>query len=155
MNRTLWKLGMGLVGGLIGTVMMQQMMKASGKLPYRLRPTQPKTDPGEFMIGKGEERVGLLRPAAHKAAVQGMHFGYGLVGPLALAAASRMMRFARREKPSCRARWWARWSGRLVTWAGCRRWGWCRLCIKCRSPRARRGCSDISPMARWPRCRWR
>ena len=88
MNRMMWKLGFGLVGGLVGTVMMQQMMKVAGRLPERVRPPMPTSDPGDVMVHKTENVVGALPRRMRKIAVQGMHFGYGALGPLALAAIS-------------------------------------------------------------------
>ncbi len=86
MKKTMLHLGAGLVGGLAGTLLMRQLMKAAPKLPERMRPPMPSSDPGEVMVHKTENVVGALPPALRKAAVQGLQFGYGAIGPLALAA---------------------------------------------------------------------
>lgn len=88
----LWELAAGLAGGLLGTQLMNAVMKRSGKLPEAMRPSPPKEDPGEFMVRQAEKLVHRsLPPRLHRAAVHSMPWAYGSVWPLAfsLLAAQR------------------------------------------------------------------
>lgn len=68
----------GAVGGALGTMFLLRAMKASRRLPERLKPTMPRKDPGDFMVSKVEELSGRPLPQrAHDALAQAMHFGYG------------------------------------------------------------------------------
>jgi hypothetical protein len=82
----LWELAAGLAGGLLGTELIKQTMKRSGKLPESLRPSPPKEDPGEFMVRHAESLVHrALPPKLHRAAVGSMPWAYGSVWPLAFS----------------------------------------------------------------------
>lgn len=91
MAKTLLKLWMGLVGGVAGTMAMQAIMKASGKLPEPIRPPMPARDPGQVMMEKAQTVVGTLPVKVHQVGAQGLHWGYGVVGPLAMAAVSSIL----------------------------------------------------------------
>jgi hypothetical protein len=68
----------GALGGAIGTGILLQGMKASRKLPERLKPTQVRMDPGEFMVSKVEELRGKPLPrTVRDVLARGMHWGYG------------------------------------------------------------------------------
>lgn len=75
----------GALGGAVGTAVLMRAMKASELLPIRLRPPQPRRDPGEFIVGKIERVRGKpLHRGARDALVQGMHWGYGVTSGLLL-----------------------------------------------------------------------
>lgn len=60
-------------------------MKATQKLPIRLQPTQPRKDPGEFMVMKLEQFRGKpLGRTLRDVVVQGLPWGYGMMSGLAL-----------------------------------------------------------------------
>lgn len=68
----------GVLGGAIGTALMLKGMKASQKLPERLKPTQVRRDPGEFMVSRVEQlRREPLPRALRDGLAQGMHWAYG------------------------------------------------------------------------------
>lgn len=79
----------GVLGGVVGTALLRQGLKASAKLPVRLQPTQVRKDPGDFMVMKLEEFRGkpLPRPVRDLIA-QGLHWGYGMTGGLVLGLAT-------------------------------------------------------------------
>lgn len=75
----------GVLGGAVGTALLQRGMKASQRLPERLRPPPVRKDPGEFMVSKLEELRGEPLPRGLRDFLaQGMHWGYGLTGGLVL-----------------------------------------------------------------------
>ncbi|MDI1480281.1 hypothetical protein [Polyangium sp. y55x31] len=79
----------GVVGGAVGTALMQRGMKASQRLPERLRPPAVRKDPGEFMVSKLEELRGRPLPRALRDVVaQGLHWGYGVTGGVVLGLAT-------------------------------------------------------------------
>jgi hypothetical protein len=71
----------GALGGAVGTALLLKGMKASQKLPERLKPTPVRRDPGEFMISKVEELRGKPLPRALRDSLaRGLHWGYGISG---------------------------------------------------------------------------
>jgi hypothetical protein len=92
MRDLLVRMGAGTVGGLAATWLMQRSMPLAGRLPARLRPPVPARDPGDYMMALAEKRVGRLSKKMHNRGVQGLHWGYGLAGPLLLAGLARALR---------------------------------------------------------------
>ncbi len=88
MRKTMLKIGAGAVGGVIGSWMIGKALALSQKLPPRFQPQQPTRHPGELIVEQGEKLIGRLRPKLHSGAVQGMHWAYGLIWPVGLAALS-------------------------------------------------------------------
>src|SRR5579884_2861236 len=86
MRKTMLKLAAGAVGSLVATWLMQKSMPLSKKLPEKLQPPMPNQDPGEFMVDQGEKIVGPVSPKLHSTAAHGLHWAYGLVWPVGLAA---------------------------------------------------------------------
>ncbi|AUX23803.1 uncharacterized protein SOCEGT47_043330 [Sorangium cellulosum] len=82
----------GVLGGTVGTALMLKGMKASQKLPERLKPPPVRRDPGEFMVSRVEQLRGApLRRGLHDALARGMHWGYGATsGALFGLATSRL-----------------------------------------------------------------
>lgn len=79
----------GIVGGALGTALLKQGMKATQRLPIRLQPTQPRKDPGEFIVMKLEQFRGKpLRRALRDVVVQGLPWGYGMTSGLVLGLAT-------------------------------------------------------------------
>ena len=91
MREMLIRLAAGAVGGAAATWLMQQAMRHAGKLPERVRPPAPSEDPGDFMVRQGERVVGPMRQNVHRRAAQGLHWAYGLSGPIALGALSGVL----------------------------------------------------------------
>lgn len=91
MRGTLIRLAAATVGGVMATWLMREGMKHAGRLPERVRPPMPREDPGEFMVRQGERIVGALRQDVHSRAVHGLHWAYGLSGPIALGALSGVL----------------------------------------------------------------
>lgn len=89
----------GVLGGALGTAMLMQGMKATQKLPIRLQPTQPRKDPGEFMVMRFEQIRGKpLRRTLRDVVVHGLHWGYGMTSGLVLGLAT-----SRRHVPTLRS----------------------------------------------------
>jgi len=75
----------GTVGGLVATAILREAARHAGKLPAQLQPPSPVEDPGEHMVGRFEHLVGRALPGPlHRGAAQGLGFGYGAIGPLAI-----------------------------------------------------------------------
>ncbi len=87
MRKNLWlELAAGVAGGLLGTELMQTMMKRAGKMPPSLRPPAPAKNPAEFMVEKAERLAHReLPPGIHRAAVKSMPWAYGTVWPFAFS----------------------------------------------------------------------
>jgi hypothetical protein len=82
MLESLKKGAAGAGGGLVGTVLVQQGVKLSARLPERLRPPAMTADPGEFMVRKAEAALGKnLSPRARGALSHGLHWAYGTFWP--------------------------------------------------------------------------
>ncbi|WP_438025268.1 hypothetical protein [Sorangium sp. So ce233] len=82
----------GVLGGTVGTALMLQGMKASQRLPERLKPPPVREDPGEFMVARVEQLRGEPLPRTLRDALaKGMHWGYGVTnGALFGLATSRI-----------------------------------------------------------------
>jgi hypothetical protein len=98
MKKILMEAGAGLVGGLIGTLVVQQLVKLSGKLPQRFQPRYQR-DPAEVLLDKAEAIAG--RPFGERARSRVrpiLGFAYGSTGPFLLGLAAGRVgrgRFAR------------------------------------------------------------
>lgn len=67
----------GVVGGALGTVLMQQSMKLNDKLPAAIQPPKMKGDPAELMTAQYESLAGKLDPKMHQTVSRSLHFAYG------------------------------------------------------------------------------
>lgn len=77
------RLALGAAAGLAGTVVMQGMMKASGKLLPDAKPPV-KQDPAEFMVNKAKQYVPVPDKVA-PAAAKSLQLGYGTTSGLLYA----------------------------------------------------------------------
>jgi hypothetical protein len=76
----------GVAGGLLGTVVMDRLMRSAQRLPEPLRPPALEEDPGEHMAWRAEMRAGhVLAERTHERLGRGLHWAYGVVWPTALA----------------------------------------------------------------------
>jgi hypothetical protein len=91
MRNVMLKLAAGAVGGAAATYLMMKSMALSQKLPERMKPAMPSSDPGHFMVSQGEKLVGALSPKVHSGAAQGLHWAYGISWPVGLAALSGVL----------------------------------------------------------------
>jgi hypothetical protein len=91
MRDTLIRMAAAAVGGAVATYVMQKAMGLSHKMPESMRPPMPSQDPGHFMVRQAEKLVGPLSPKMHKGAAHGLHWAYGLAGPLVLGALSGLL----------------------------------------------------------------
>jgi hypothetical protein len=88
MKKILLEAGAGLVGGLIGTLAVQQLVKWSGKLPQRFQPRY-RRDPAEHLLAKAEAIAGREFAGRTRERVKPLlSFTYGTVGPLLLGLAA-------------------------------------------------------------------
>jgi hypothetical protein len=86
----------GTLGGILGTAVIQKEMQLAGRLPDRLKPTQPKEDPGAFMVSQAERLASrTLSPETTQRATKGLHMGYGTFWGALLGLASSRLRMHR------------------------------------------------------------
>jgi hypothetical protein len=84
--KTLIDVAAGIAGGLLGTVVIQQLVKAGRKLPESFQPRY-KGDPADVILNKGEQLFHrTLRPTTRKKLKPLLGYGYGMTGPLVLGA---------------------------------------------------------------------
>ena len=87
----------GAIGGMMGTLFMMKASKRANQLPERLKPTQTRRDPGDFLVTRMEEARGRPLPrTAHERLAGALHWIYGigwggLLG-LSLATAHRKVK---------------------------------------------------------------
>jgi hypothetical protein len=86
----------GLVGGSLGTAMMRQSIKLSGRLPEKVQPTGLTQDPGDFIARKAASVAKRDLPeASHRRFSAALHWMYGTFWPTALGLALRDRMFRR------------------------------------------------------------
>jgi hypothetical protein len=91
MRKTIIDVAAGLAGGALGTLLLLQGRKLSGKLPQRFQP-RVKKDPAEHILSTGEKLIGRPLPKREKLK-PALGWIYGMTGPLVLGAvASRVGR---------------------------------------------------------------
>jgi len=90
-TKTLLEAAAGIAGGVIGTMVVQQLTKLGGKLPQRFQ-ARMKRDPHEVVLG-GIEKL-AQRPLGEKARARLkplLPFTYGTAGPLVLGLFARRL----------------------------------------------------------------
>jgi len=69
----------GALGGAIGTLFLDRMMRATHRLPEKLKPTATREHPGEFVVSRAERLLGRpLDAPGRERLVQGLHWAYGI-----------------------------------------------------------------------------
>ena len=88
----------GALGGIAGTLFIQQAMKLNEKLPAWLQPPSPSQDPGDFMISQVERVAQPLPEPVHGALARSLHFAYGTTWPALLGVFARRLMVGRDAK---------------------------------------------------------
>lgn len=71
------RLGEGLVGGIVGTAFIHQIMGMQDKMPESLRGPEMKGHPGDFVLSQGEKLVGRVPDQHRDKVMQGLSWAYG------------------------------------------------------------------------------
>jgi hypothetical protein len=85
----------GALGGAVGTLFMQGLMKASARLPPALSGPEIAGDPGEHLLGRLERRTGRLPERTRKTAAHGLPWAYGTFWGAALGLLAPRLRLRR------------------------------------------------------------
>lgn len=86
----------GVVGGALGTVMMQQSSRVAGKLPEKIQPPALTGDPGDFVARKAAQAIKRDLPeASQRRFARALHWVYGAFWPTAFGLALRDRVFRR------------------------------------------------------------
>jgi hypothetical protein len=87
-NETVIRAAEGIVGGVVGTMAMQQAMQLGPRLPEPLQPPAMRGEPGDFMVSQAEALAGRALPARqHATAASALHWAYGTTWGALLGAA--------------------------------------------------------------------
>jgi hypothetical protein len=91
MKKTLLEAAAGIAGGLLGTLLLQQLTRLGGKLPSRFQPRMHR-DPADVALG-GAERLARRRldEQRRKRIKPFLPFVYGVSGPLVLGLTARRL----------------------------------------------------------------